>query len=120
MLRAARSAAPRREERPSSAIDGGSSHNRQRARRKGCGEGLVTARRVDAVVVGGGVAGLASAWLLRGRDVLLLEADTRGGGRIFFPPRGEDWPDWGGHVFGGPGSGARPVPGEIGVQGAPV
>src|SRR5262249_58641943 len=90
------------------------SHNRQRARRKGCGEGLVTARRVDAVVVGGGIAGLASAWLLRGRDVLLLEADTRVGGRICSEPRGEYWLYWGAHVFRRPGFAARPPPGRKG------
>ena len=101
-------------------MDGGSSHNRQRARRKGCGEDLVTARRVDAVVVGGGIAGLASAWLLRGRDVLLLEADARVGGRICSERRGEYWLNWGAHVFAGPGSATGRLLDEMGIRAEPV
>jgi len=38
--------------------------------------------QVEAVVVGGAIAGLASAWYLRDRDVLHLEADARLGWRI--------------------------------------
>ena len=35
----------------------------------------------EAIVIGGGIAGLAAAWRLRHRDVLLLEARDRLGGR---------------------------------------
>ena len=38
----------------------------------------------DAVVIGGGIAGLAAAWSLRDLDVVLLEASDRTGGRIRF------------------------------------
>jgi monoamine oxidase len=45
----------------------------------------VTARFADAIVIGGGVAGLAAAAELgrRGRRVILLEARDRLGGRVF-------------------------------------
>jgi oxygen-dependent protoporphyrinogen oxidase len=59
---------------------------------------------LDAVVVGGGIAGLAAAWDLRDRDVLVLEASGRVGGRIRSEPRGEAWLNFGAHVFSGEGS----------------
>lgn len=42
----------------------------------------MSAERVDVVVVGGGVAGLAAAWALRDRNVVVLEAADRIGGRV--------------------------------------
>ncbi len=80
----------------------------------------MTASQVDAVVVGGGIAGLASAWMLRDRDVLLLEADTRVGGRICSEPRGRYWLNWGAHVFAGPGAATGRLLEELGVQAEPV
>lgn len=59
---------------------------------------------LDAVVVGAGLAGLAAAWDLRDRHVLVLEASDRVGGRLRSEPRGDDWLNFGAHVFGGPGS----------------
>ena len=58
----------------------------------------------DVVVVGGGIAGLAAAWRLRGHDVLLLEAGDRLGGRLRSDPRGDYWLNYGAHLFPGPGS----------------
>ncbi len=80
----------------------------------------MTAGRVDAIVVGGGIAGLASAWRLRHRGVLLLEADTRVGGRICSEPRGSYWLNWGAHVFAGPRSATGRLLEEVGVQAEPV
>jgi oxygen-dependent protoporphyrinogen oxidase len=45
----------------------------------------------DAIVVGGGMAGLSAGWRLRHRDVLLLEAGSRFGGRIYSERRGHYW-----------------------------
>jgi protoporphyrinogen/coproporphyrinogen III oxidase len=56
------------------------------------------------VVVGGGIAGLAAAWRLRERDVLLLEAKDRLGGRLWSDRRGAYWLNYGAHLFPGPGS----------------
>ena len=80
----------------------------------------MTASQVDAVVVGGGIAGLACAWTLRHRDVLLLEADTRAGGRICSEPRGKYWLNWGAHVFAGPESATGRLLEEMGIQAEPV
>lgn len=63
-----------------------------------------TDQRLDAVIVGAGLAGLAAAWDLRDRDVLVLEATDRTGGRLRSEPRGDNWLNWGAHVFNGPGS----------------
>lgn len=80
----------------------------------------MTVSQVEAVIVGGGIAGLASAWQLRHRDVLLLEADTRVGGRICSEPRGKYWLNWGAHVFAGPGSATGRLLEEMGIQAEPV
>lgn len=80
----------------------------------------MTASQVEAVIVGGGIAGLASAWRLRHRNVLLLEAGARVGGRICSEPRGAYWLNWGAHVFAGPGSATDRLLGGVGVQAEPV
>ena len=76
--------------------------------------------QVEAVVVGGGIAGLASAWYLRDRDVLLLEAHARLRGRICSEPRGKYWLNWGAHVFAGPESATGRLMQELGVRAEPV
>ena len=58
----------------------------------------------DAVIVGGGVSGLAAAWDLRDRDIVVLEASDRVGGRIRSETRDGVWLNFGAHVFSGPES----------------
>src|SRR3954451_8097890 len=74
----------------------------------------------DVVVVGGGIAGLAAAWQLRGLEVLVLEASGRVGGRIRSEPRGEVWLNFGAHVFSGPGTATGRLLAETGVEAAQV
>jgi protoporphyrinogen/coproporphyrinogen III oxidase len=73
-------------------------------------------RARDAIVVGAGVAGLAAAWDLRDRDVLVLEAEDRLGGRVRSEPRGAYWLNLGAHVFSGPGSATWRLAEEVGVE----
>src|SRR6478736_3885664 len=58
--------------------------------------------RTEVIVVGAGIAGLAAAWELRDREVVVLEAEPRVGGRLMSEPRGPYWLNFGGHVIGGP------------------
>ena len=75
---------------------------------------------LDAVVIGGGIAGLAAGWELRDRDVLLLEAADRTGGRIRSEPRGDGWLNFGAHVFAGDGSTTDRLLTETGTVAAAV
>ena len=44
----------------------------------------------DAIVVGGGIAGMSAAWRLRFGDVLVLEGSNRIGGRLRSERRGPE------------------------------
>jgi protoporphyrinogen/coproporphyrinogen III oxidase len=74
----------------------------------------------DVVVIGGGIAGLSAAWRLRHRDVLLLEAGDRLGGRMRSEPRGEYWLNLGAHLFPAPGSLVDAMATECGLATVPV
>src|SRR5439155_24754211 len=58
----------------------------------------------DAVVVGGGIAGLTAAWRLRDLDTILLESEPCVGGRIRSFERDGHWVSVGAHMFPGRGS----------------
>jgi protoporphyrinogen/coproporphyrinogen III oxidase len=74
----------------------------------------------EVVVVGGGIAGLAAAWELRDRDVVVLEAGDRAGGRLLSLPRDPYWLNFGGHVLAGPDSATGRLLTATGVDAAPV
>lgn len=67
-------------------------------------------------MVGAGIAGLSAAWELRDRDVLVLEAADRVGGRIKSAPRGRYWLNFGAHVFGGAHSATGKLLEQTGVE----
>ncbi|HJQ48442.1 MAG TPA: NAD(P)/FAD-dependent oxidoreductase [Amycolatopsis sp.] len=69
----------------------------------------------DAIIVGGGPAGIAAAWALRDRRVLVLEASDRLGGRLKSVPRGDYWINLGGHLFPGQGSHIRSLMDDLGL-----
>ena len=75
------------------------------------------ARRGDR---GGGIAGLSAAWRLRHRDVLLLEAGDRLGGRMRSDPCGDYWLNYGAHLFPAPGSLVDGMARDCGLETVPV
>ena len=70
----------------------------------------------DAVVIGGGIAGLSAAWDLRNRDIVVLEGAERLGGRIRSEARDPYWLNLGAHVFSGPGSATGRLVADVGVE----
>lgn len=58
----------------------------------------------DCIVVGGGLSGLCAAHRLRDRNILVLEATERPGGRLRSLSRLPYWLNLGAHMFGDPGT----------------
>jgi oxygen-dependent protoporphyrinogen oxidase len=75
---------------------------------------------MDAVIIGGGIAGLTAAWRLRHRDIMLLEASGRLGGRLRSDPCGDYWLNYGAHLFPAPGSLVDGMARECGLETVPV
>jgi len=80
----------------------------------------VTDGRYEAVIVGGGIAGLTAAWTLRDRTILVLEAADRVGGRLRSEPRGMYWLNLGAHLFGGPRTLMGRLAREMGLETRPI
>jgi oxygen-dependent protoporphyrinogen oxidase len=76
----------------------------------------VTGESHEVVIVGGGIAGLAAAWALRDRDVVLLEEAERVGGRIFTRWREPNWLVTGAHFVGDPTSPLGGLAVELGAE----
>jgi oxygen-dependent protoporphyrinogen oxidase len=74
----------------------------------------------DVVIVGGGIGGLAAAWRLQQRDLLLLEAGERFGGRIHSVERGPYWLNFGAHLFGDETTPAGQLADELSLEARPI
>lgn len=74
----------------------------------------------DVVIIGGGIGGLSGAWRLRHRDVLVLEAASRPGGRLRSEQRGDYWLNFGAHLFGESSSPAGALADELGLEARPI
>jgi oxygen-dependent protoporphyrinogen oxidase len=79
-----------------------------------------TIERRDVVVVGAGVSGLAAAWHLRDRDVLVVEETDRLGGRLKSERRADTWLNFGAHVYGGDGTATDRLLRGLGVSALPL
>jgi oxygen-dependent protoporphyrinogen oxidase len=74
----------------------------------------------DVVVVGAGIAGLTAAWELRDRDVVVLESESRAGGRIRSETRAPYWLNLGPHVFPPPQSDLGRLVEAVGLVTVPI
>lgn len=75
---------------------------------------------LDTVIIGGGIAGLSAAWELRNKNILLLEANDRFGGRVFSERRGKYWMNYGAHVYNGENSATDHLLKSVGVEASKV
>ena len=70
----------------------------------------------DVAIVGGGSAGLAAAWHLRDKRIVLLEQSDRVGGRMRSESRGRYWINLGCHLLPGPGSNLHRLIDDLGLH----
>jgi oxygen-dependent protoporphyrinogen oxidase len=71
---------------------------------------------VEIAIVGAGIAGLAAAWALRDRDLIVLESADRVGGRILSLPRPPYWLNLAAHVFPPPSTALGRLVTEVGLE----
>lgn len=74
----------------------------------------------DLIVVGGGLAGLTAAYHQRDKDVIVLEAAERLGGRILSLVHDEVPLNLGAHMFGGAGTPVGDLLEELGLKRQPI
>jgi protoporphyrinogen/coproporphyrinogen III oxidase len=71
---------------------------------------------VEIAIVGAGIAGLAAAWTLRDRDLIVLDSADRVGGRVLSLPRPPYWLNLGAHVFPPPSTALGRLVTEVGLE----
>jgi protoporphyrinogen/coproporphyrinogen III oxidase len=71
---------------------------------------------VEVAIVGAGIAGLTAAWALRDRDLVVLEAGDRVGGRILSLSRSPYWLNLAAHVFPPPQTALGRLITEVGLE----
>jgi len=74
----------------------------------------------DVIIIGGGIAGLAAAYKLRERKILVIEKGARPGGRLYSMARPPYWLNFGAHMFGAPGSPIGDLVQELGLDSRPI
>lgn len=74
----------------------------------------------DVVVVGGGVAGLVSAWELRDRDVVVFEEAEKVGGRVKSEQRDPYWLNFGAHLYPPAESVTTGILRSLGLESKPI
>ena len=70
----------------------------------------------EVAVIGGGICGLAAAWTLRDRNIVVCEAAPRAGGRILSHGRDRYWLNLGAHLLPGPGTTVDRLVHETGLR----
>ncbi|MEU9888401.1 NAD(P)/FAD-dependent oxidoreductase [Sphaerisporangium sp. NPDC051011] len=77
---------------------------------------------LDAVIIGGGVSGLAAAWRLRSRRIVLLESQDRLGGRLYSQRASDEdyWLNFGAHLFPAPGGVVDSMARDVGLETLPI